>query len=324
MRYLAMVWVGLLLIGCEQSGRAQALPVLDPQEQFGEFTRAERWYLHHALPAVNDGIQAKYEVLVPLLDANDLPAIQLFARAYSGGRGPLGGPQDFARSFELHSKGAALGDPGSMVSLGYMHLQGTSVEKDAQKALNWFERAFDLSGSGAAASGISLVYSQGYGRNNVEKDEREAERWRERAREAKKAEQKARLEAGGSAARKKQRKAELTRGVVDGEGLLLRYHELRFAEVEERAKRQDPDARAKLGYIKLGKDAYWRATSYRGKVFDPAGGMALLEKAYELERETRKKRRLAKTIASYYGSSGPREIRDADKQAQWESEAARY
>lgn len=67
-------------------GGPAAAAELDPGEKFGEFTRAERWYIHLNLPKVNDGLHMRFEVIQPLMEAGDLHAVKKFANAYLQGR----------------------------------------------------------------------------------------------------------------------------------------------------------------------------------------------------------------------------------------------
>ncbi len=157
----------------------EALSRLDFDQKFGDFTRAERWYIHYNLPRVNSTVQEVYQVLVPLVEDGDLFAIKVLGKAYSQGSGPFMGKRDDEKSFKLYRLGAAEGDPECMAEVGYKYLYGNHVERDYRKALEWLERAFEL-GHAGSAHGIAAIHRHGYGPGNVPKNERLARQWEER------------------------------------------------------------------------------------------------------------------------------------------------
>jgi hypothetical protein len=50
----------------------------------------------------------------------------------------------YAEAFAIYEDLAKAGDPQCQVFLGWMYYEGLGVTKDAEKALNWFERAASL------------------------------------------------------------------------------------------------------------------------------------------------------------------------------------
>lgn len=295
---------------------AEEAAQLDPNERFGDFSRAERWYVHMRLPKVNDGIVKQFEVIEPLLEAGDLVAIKKFARAYSGGRGPLGGPQNFEKSFALYKQAAERGDPAAMISVGYMYMRGTGTQQDHRAALLSFEEAYNATGDMGAARGIAAIYN-GYDNSDME-DPREAAKWKDRSRGGQTAKDRENRIANRQQARAEQKalEAALTAGVDDGAAVLRRFYESEIAVIKRDARRNVPEAVHRLANIKLAKDAYWQQTGYRDPV-DPAGGVQLLERYYEMETKLEMRRLVAERLAELYGDRGLDELRDPEREALW-------
>ena len=57
--------------------------------------------------------------------------------------------------------------------LGFMYMQGECVEKNAEKAIEWFLKAADQGFLGAMTT-IGMMYREG---NGVERDEEKAREW---------------------------------------------------------------------------------------------------------------------------------------------------
>lgn len=288
-----------------------ALP--DSNEKFGDFSRAERWYLHFHLPTVNDGIHKRFEVIEPLLEADDLVAVKKFARAYSGGRGPMGGPQDFEKSFALCMNAAERGAPGAMMSVGAMYMRGTGTRQDHREALLWFEKAYEATGAVGAAAGIAAIYN-GYDKSQM-KNPGKAAQWREIAEK--------RVENHGAIreqerAEKAALQAALTAEVDDGNALMQRYFASEYALIERNAQRNVPDAVYKLANIKLGKDYYWSQTGFRSPV-DLTAGVQLLEQYYEMEIDAGMRQRVAGRLADLYSGKSADDLKDTEKEAFWRS-----
>lgn len=68
--------------------------------------------------------------------------------------------EDFAGAFDLFLDAANLGDDGAQNYVGYMYDQGVGRDKDKQKALYWYKRAFRRSKHPAWAGNIALSYAE--------------------------------------------------------------------------------------------------------------------------------------------------------------------
>lgn len=80
---------------------------------------------------------------------------------------------DLERAFALFCRCAELGEVGCMLDLGYFYDEGVGVQKDKEKAMSWYKRAYRR-GDSAAASNIAILYRE-YGRPRLERQ------WFERA-----------------------------------------------------------------------------------------------------------------------------------------------
>ena len=65
---------------------------------------------------------------------------------------------------------AEQGDADAQVSLALCYANGTGIEKDEQKAVEWYQKASDQ-GNAVAQFSLALCYENGIG---VEKDEQKA------------------------------------------------------------------------------------------------------------------------------------------------------
>lgn len=80
---------------------------------------------------------------------------------------------DLERAFFLFRRCAELGKVECMLDLGYFYGEGVGVEKDEEKAMFWYKRAYRR-GDWAAASNIAILYRE-HGRHRLERQ------WFERA-----------------------------------------------------------------------------------------------------------------------------------------------
>lgn len=89
--------------------------------------------------------------------------------------------EDYAAAFECNGK-AAEGEEQVFVAYvacqnGYMYRDGTGVEQDYAKAMEWYEKAADL-GSTIAMNNIGQMYEYGLG---VKQDSDKAQEWYDKA-----------------------------------------------------------------------------------------------------------------------------------------------
>jgi TPR repeat protein len=72
----------------------------------------------------------------------------------SAGRGKLGGPAFYGAALFWFEKAAACAHPDAHTNIAYMHAEGLGVQRDAEEALRWYERA--------GALGIDLAEEEAY------------------------------------------------------------------------------------------------------------------------------------------------------------------
>jgi TPR repeat protein len=63
------------------------------------------------------------------------------------------------RAFDLFAEGAAMGQVGCMLALGYFYDEGIGIRKNKGQAMLWYKRAY-RNGSSAAASNIATLYGE--------------------------------------------------------------------------------------------------------------------------------------------------------------------
>lgn len=80
---------------------------------------------------------------------------------------------EFERAFALFRQCADLGEVGCMIDLGYFYDEGVGTQKNKDKAMSWYKRAYRR-GDSAAASNIAILYRES-GRHRLERQ------WFERA-----------------------------------------------------------------------------------------------------------------------------------------------
>lgn len=65
--------------------------------------------------------------------------------------------RDHKKAFELFLEAAENGCPSSQLNIGYFYNEGIHVQKDFQKALHWYKKAYHQ-GEGSAANNIAIHY----------------------------------------------------------------------------------------------------------------------------------------------------------------------
>ncbi len=287
-----------------------------PDEKFGHFTRAERYYLSYEIPFYAEGQTKRLEVLRPLFDANDAFAIRRYAEAYLN---QMGFPRDPHKAFELYSRAAKMGDAISMHMIGAMHYSGRGTPQNYDQALAWYQKSFDLIQYAPAARGLYKYYWEGRGPGSLKENRSIAEEWKPKLRLAEKEENKN----DGVKILSLWENHALNKDTIKAQGVLSRYHDADFEAIKSRTTGQERDAEnlTKLGNILLGTDAYWKNTIYQREIFNPEDGVKLLKEAYEIETRPKERHALAKTIERAYGSSGPKEIRSATNAQYWRSQS---
>eukprot|EP00597_Dinobryon_sp_UTEXLB2267_P001464 CAMPEP_0170069412 /NCGR_PEP_ID=MMETSP0019_2-20121128/8097_1 /TAXON_ID=98059 /ORGANISM="Dinobryon sp., Strain UTEXLB2267" /LENGTH=229 /DNA_ID=CAMNT_0010277451 /DNA_START=1520 /DNA_END=2209 /DNA_ORIENTATION=- len=99
-------------------------------------------------------------------EAGDPSAKFTLGTWYFSGKGNI--PRDTLKAFQLQSEAANEGHPAAMFNMGAMYMSGSveSIEKDLNKARQWFEKAAEANIIEAAIN-LGNMYREGYG---VEKD----------------------------------------------------------------------------------------------------------------------------------------------------------
>ena len=108
-----------------------------------------------------------YQLLAPLAAQDNSEAIWRIGMMQSFGLGMI---ENQKLGVENFTKAAELGNGMAMHMLGVAYMMGEGVEKDLDKAIEWFEKAVAEGLQGSAFS-ISMIYS------DYLKDNAKAEHW---------------------------------------------------------------------------------------------------------------------------------------------------
>lgn len=71
--------------------------------------------------------------------------------------------QDERKALEYYLMAAGNGSTGAMNNIGNFYLHGKGVEKDYDQAFAWYQKATELSGNAAAECSLGMCYQYGYG-----------------------------------------------------------------------------------------------------------------------------------------------------------------
>ena len=65
-------------------------------------------------------------------------------------------PRDYRKAMEWYEKGAAAGNSGAMINIGWLYQNGWGVPQDYVKAREWYEKAA-AKGNGAGMNSVGLL-----------------------------------------------------------------------------------------------------------------------------------------------------------------------
>ena len=119
-------------------------------------------------------LQKSVEAIKNLSDAGGAYVQYALALMYLNG---IGVEKDEEKAFEWYEKSAKLNYAPAQLALAGMYLNGRGVEKDEEKAFEWCEKSAKLNYAPAQFN-LALMYLEGMG---VEKDEEKAFEWYEKS-----------------------------------------------------------------------------------------------------------------------------------------------
>ena len=86
-------------------------------------------------------------------------------------------PHDEAKAFDYYLKAAEMSEESAQTLIGLWYLNGKHVQKDEQKAVEWFERAAN---SGDIKAAQKLVELYGKGSKDIPKDDAKKQYWQDK------------------------------------------------------------------------------------------------------------------------------------------------
>ena len=122
--------------------------------------------------------------LTPLADQGEPEALFRVAIIHQNG---LVWSQDDAKAYAMMKEAAEKKHPFAQHSLGFMSYQGECTERNMDLAIEWFTKAARQGLSGSMVT-LGMIYDSGDG---VEKDEEKAQQWYQRAEEQQKLDEEA-------------------------------------------------------------------------------------------------------------------------------------
>lgn len=319
------------------------------------FTKPERWTIFFNLCGNSFGTYDerafKFEIIKPLVEANDIDALVVYAEEASSGSGlPEDKKQNIPKGNQFYERAAELGDIESMNNVAWYYLRGvTDIKPDERKALKWFIR-YDLYHPRIETREIiSKLYSginpHLHREANVSPDKQKAREWKQKAVELKnKTGNRPPEEEKSSWHLIYEKKKKLTKGAGDGNAIMERFWAYQFQEYMQKIQNGDARTARDLGFIfengffSFRKDIthaikfYQRAANLgdnysKGKVGkllisekssfkDLHAGLRLLHDAYRNEPNYYQRMRILDQIIKAY-QYGPVEIRNARLAEKW-------
>lgn len=155
---------------------AKALPACLKAVEFDPDNLRLRYQLARSKQASGQGRDAITD-LTELADEGYVPAMNNLGATYQIG---IGVEKDYEKAIEWYRLSAGKGFVPSMSIIGWMYHRGLGTERDDIKAMEWYRKAAE-GGSASAMHNIGFTYHHGWG---VEKDPVEAAKWFRRAAEA--------------------------------------------------------------------------------------------------------------------------------------------
>jgi TPR repeat protein len=315
------------------------------------FTPAERWAIFFNLSEDSYGSyderELKYGIIEPLMKADDVDALAVFADAASSGSGIPGEGQNITRGRRLYEKAAELGDVESMRIVAFYCLNGSADETDERKAIKWLIQYDLFNPTVENREAVSKLYSginpYTFHGTNFEPNIEKAEEWKNKAMELK---NKQGPEPGTKSTRERtqQKQVLLTRGAGDMEEIMRRFWAGKFQEYMRKIEAGDvAAARNMAGFFETGRFSFRRdvvhAVEFYKKAADagdipsmsregsllifadsrikaPKVGLRLLYNAYRMEPNYYQRMRMIEDITKAF-KTGPDEIRNEQLAEKW-------